>query len=280
MPSLSATTMWPGQLNVDVLCCVVEFVDLPGLLALACTSRLLRRIATPALYARVELGSYSAFYSFARTLDASPTLGAFVQSFTEATPGFFYDERGPPPDGAQTLGGALRLMPNLRDVTIVSHLEVDAEAFAQDLRPLHLRSLAILNVSHEMAAVLQSLSPIPHLILRGQRSVSTMVASYLVRCRESLLSLETDGDALRIALDADPRAVWPRLKLVRLRGDWPNAGLASLSQTFPSLNFERSTTKSSRRAQDPHKRARQWSIPAMLDNFLSTVSLSRMHMIR
>lgn len=219
-------------LDIDVLLCIVEFADNDALLRLCRTSRLLRRLATPALYAHVELGSYSAFYNLARSLDARPTLGLHVRSLSESRP-FLYDETGPP-DGARTLAGTIASMPHLRRLRLVSHVEVDPERFADMLHHLSLRALLVAHLSPDMAGALARIPPVAQILLRGPRSVTKAIAAYVLRCRETLEIVHVDAEVLRVAFSLEPAAVWPRLRRLQLHGDVPQVALP-LARAFPSL---------------------------------------------
>lgn len=238
--------MPPIPLALDVVICIVDLLDKGSLLALCRTSRVFRALATPALYRCVELGSYCAFYSFARTLDTRPALRPYVNSFIESRP-FLYDETGPP--SSTSLIGVLARTPNLRHLRIVSYVEVDAPAFAQTLAHLDPQSITVPNLSLEMASMLEVLAPVRDASLRAPHSaaVTRLIAAYVLRARETLRSLEVDAVVIICALAADPCAVWPQVRALKVHGDFAQLDTLALPRAFPAMDkgSEASSTRSS-----------------------------------
>lgn len=207
----------------DVLRCVADFCGTPELLALCRVSKHTHALVVPALYARVSLGDYCAFFALARTLSARPHYAAYIRSLDEARP-FFYDETHD-----SDLAPALAQMTSLRALRLVSRLDLSAAA----LRPLRLDALALPDLAQPTADALDALHPVSRLHAHGPRYLAPAVARFVRRCAPRLTHLRVDAHVLPLL----PGAVFPRLRALgvhgELHGELDAAGMFPVLQTAP-----------------------------------------------
>ncbi|EJD37657.1 hypothetical protein AURDEDRAFT_188026 [Auricularia subglabra TFB-10046 SS5] len=206
------------KLPDDLLPGVLDLLSASDLAALSGTARCLREPCTSALYTYIRLDSYDALRMLVCTLESRPSLGLLTRSFAESTSRpFLFVEPQP-----EMLVRILRLMPHLRALSLASPIDVVTPDLGIVLQALvDLETLRLGDATPETIAILEHILPVRTLSLR-QFSVGwsvsdahcnyTALATYLLRTRDVLSTLEVDGMLLEPVMRAYPDAQWPNVR--------------------------------------------------------------------
>lgn len=203
---------------LDVVLSVLDELDQSSLAALSSTCRALRALATPALFARIELGSCTTLQALVDTLETRPALGALIKSFAERRSSPFLALE---PQPSHLLARLLEFTPRLQTLRIHSPLDIDLPQLA---RLTDLRELELGDATRKTVAVLAHVRPLatlrvhcwPAALPAGARppaDLAAAIGAYLDRARGTLTTLELDA-AVLAALPAP----LPRVAALELHG--------------------------------------------------------------